>query len=405
MEKEETNNDLPENLGLNQEVEAFLNKHLTFRYNIITGKTESKFLKSNVYHELDDYKMNSLLRLLLINNIRCSITKLRSLLYSNFVTQYNPIQVYLEGLPSIDESRDYISELAQTVETPNQDLWIKYFKMWMVAWAASLSDETVINHTVIVLNGEQGIGKSQWLSKLVPPSLNKYVFAGTINPENKDTLIHLSETMLIILDEFENMNRNQIGGIKELITKEKIKIRRPYGYSSENLQRRASFVASVNQNEFLTDVTGNRRFLCFEASRINYEHKIEMHMVFAQALFLFKSGFRFWLNKADIEEINKSNEKFRSLSIEEEALLSYYDVCAADDNATYMTDTEILSSLAVEMKFPINQGAKKRLGAALAKCKFIRAKKKGRAVYAVKEKSTYLASCFIKDLTKSEDAA
>jgi hypothetical protein len=200
------------------------------------------------------------------------------------------------------------------------------------------------------------------------------------------------------------MNKNQLGGIKELITKEKIKIRRPYGYSSENLQRRASFVASVNQHEFLTDVTGNRRFPCFEAVGINYEHKINMDLVFSQALFLSKSGFRFWLNAADIEELNASNERFRSLSIEEEALLTYYEVCEADDNATYMTNTEILSSLAADMKFPVNQAAKKRLGAALSKNKFIRAKKKGRAVYAVKEKQSCLLSYLYKDPTKSEDA-
>jgi predicted P-loop ATPase len=404
MERD-TNNDLPENLGLNQEVEEFLNNNFVFRLNIITSKTESKFLKNDVFHEMDDYKMNSLLRTISHKNIRCSITKLRSLLFSNFVPEYNPILCYLECLQPHDESKDYISLLAETVTTTNQTLWIKYLKMWLVAWVASLIDETVINHTVIVLNGEQGLGKSRWLSKLVPSALNKYVFAGTINPDNKDTFIHLSECLLIILDEFENMNRNKLGGIKELITKEKIRIRRPYGYNSENLQRRASFVASVNQQEFLTDVTGNRRFLCFEASAINYEHGINMDLVFAQALFLYKTGFRFYLNKSDIEELNDSNERFRSLSIEEEALLSSYEVCVADDNAKYMTNTEILSSLAEEMKFPINQGAKKRLGSALGKYKFLRIKRGGRAVYAVKQKSTYPASFLYKTSIVSEDAA
>lgn len=394
-----------DDLGLNQEVEEYLNNNFQFRYNVVTGNTECKKHSSECYQELNDFRLNSLGRLLSINKIKYSLTKLSSLLNSNFVPQYNPILDYLERVPGYDGTSDYISELAQTIETTNQTQWIKYFKMWFVAWVASLIDPNIINHTVIVLNGEQGLGKSRWLSKLVPLSLSKYVYAGTINPDNKDTLIYLSECMLLILDEFENMNRNQLGGIKELITKEKVKIRRPYGHHAENLQRRASFVASVNQHEFLTDVTGNRRFLCFETASIKYEHNINMDLVFAQALFLFKADFRFWLNKADIEELNASNEKFRSLSIEEEALLSYYDVCPADDNANYMTNTEILISLAVDMKFPINQGAKKRLGAALSKYKFIRAKKRGRAVYAVKVKSTYPASYLYEAPSVSEDDA
>ena len=334
-----------DDLGFNQQVEEFLSKHFAFRHNIITDRIECRNLTTMHYNELTDYRLNSLGRLLLINSIKYAPTKLRSLLFSNFVPQYNPILVYLDGLPSCDGARDYIAELVQTVETTNQELWGKYLKMWLVAWVASLFDDKIINHTVIVLNGEQGIGKSRWLSKLVPQPLNQYVFAGTVNPDNKDTLIYLSECILVILDEFENMNRNQLGGIKELITKEKVKIRRPYGYTAENLQRRASFVASVNQHEFLTDVTGNRRFLCFETTKIDYRHEINMDMVFSQALFLYKSGFRYWLEKQDIEEINLSNERFRSLSIEEEALLASYEVCEADDNAKYMTNTEILSSL------------------------------------------------------------
>lgn len=405
MSNDTTNTDLPANLGFNQAVEDFLKSNFSFKYNVITCKTEGKMLNSEVYNELNDFEMNSLHRLLSINNINCSISKLRNLLCSNFVTQYNPVKDYLNSLPQYDGSQDHISDLAGTVETTNPELWKKYLMKWIVAWAASLADENIINHTVLVLNGGQGPGKSTWLSKLVPKVLNKYVYAGTINPDNKDTLVYLSECVLINLDEFDNMNRTQLGGTKELITKEKVKIRRPYGHSSENLPRRASFVASVNQQEFLSDVTGNRRFLCFETSKIDYQHEIDMDLVFGQALYLYKSGFRFWLDMADIEEINRSNEKFCSMSIEEEALLTYYEVCELDDNASFMTNTEILVSLGRDMKLPINQGAKKRLGAALAKYKFCRVKRKGRAVYAVKEKHAYPTACLYKDLIKSEDAA
>jgi predicted P-loop ATPase len=161
----------------------------------------------------------------------------------------------------------------------------------------------------------------------------------------------------------------------------------------------------VNQNEFLTDVTGNRRFLCFEAKNIDHEHSVNMDLVFSQALFHFRSGYQYYLDKADIEELNQSNERFRYLSIEEEALLNNFETCEADDNATYMTNSEILSVIAEEMKIRTDQASKKRLGMALAKYNYWRGKKGGRWVYAVKEKKSFPATCLYKDLTKSEDAA
>jgi len=101
-------------------------------------------------------------------------------------------------------------------------------------------------------SGAQGIGKTTWMEKLCPSILRPYLFSGTINPNNKDTLIHLAECMLINMDELENMNRTEIGTLKEIITKSAIRIRRSYGHNNESLTRRASFMGSVNTSLFLT---------------------------------------------------------------------------------------------------------------------------------------------------------
>lgn len=373
-----------DSLGLNKEVEEYLNANFSFRYNEITGKTEYKNAGETSFKDLTDYWVNSLIRQFAINNIRCTDTKIRSLLCSDFVPTYNPVHDYLKKLPVHDESTDHIQALSSTLQTTNQLLWQKCLNKWLVAWVASMLNEDKVNHTVIVLSGGQGIGKSSWLSRLVPSPLRKYVFAGTINPDSKDTLIFLSECILINLDEFENLNRNQIGRIKELITKENVKIRRPYGHNAENLPRRASFVASVNKHEFLTDVTGNRRFLCFEAINIDYQHEIDMDLVFAQALFLYQQGYRYWLDKDDIDEINASNEKFRALSLEEEALLTHYE--PSNERELMLTTTEILSRLSSFTKIPVNTASGKRLGEALKKNGFQRVKTGGIYAYCLREK-------------------
>ena len=108
MENVPTNNDLPVNLGFNQAVEDFLKSNFSFKYNVITCKTEGKKLNSEVYNELNDFEMNSLHRSLSINNIKCSISKLRNLLCSNFVIPYNPVKDYLNSLAPYNGSEPAI---------------------------------------------------------------------------------------------------------------------------------------------------------------------------------------------------------------------------------------------------------------------------------------------------------
>jgi len=375
----------PLNNGLNQPIEEFLSSNYKFRFNTVLGRTEFHIIGESKFQELKDFDLNSLSLQLERQRTKCSVDKLRKILNSNFVVEYDPFKDIIDNLPEYDNNRDFINELASTVLTSNQNLWEKCLKKWIVAWVASMNDNNITNQTVIILEGKQGIGKSKWISKLLPENLKTYIYSGTINPENKDTLIYLSECALINLDELESLNRNQQGSLKELITKDKIKLRRPYGYNAENLPRRASFVGSVNTNEFLTDTTGNRRFLCFEALEINYEHKVDMILVFAQALHLFKNGFQFWFDKNEIAEINKSNEKFRQVSIEEETLISLYEPSLIDQDAKFLTNTEILNNLSAHVKLAINQGARKRLGEALHRHGYARVKKGGRYVYKVSE--------------------
>lgn len=376
--------DNPENQDNNKNLEDLLLSLFSFRYNAVLGRVEYKPIGSPNFHELTDYVLNSISLLMGRRRLRCPVSRLRTLLNSNFIELYDPVKNFIETLPPYSDEHDYIADLAESVTTTDQALWKKCLKKWLVAWVASLDDPSINNQTVIVLNGIQGIGKSRWLSKLVPSDLKNYVYAGTINPDNKDTLIYLSECILINLDELENLNRNQLGSLKEIITKEKIKVRRPYGYVAENLPRRASFVGSVNSNEFLSDTTGNRRFLCFEAEEINYEHQVDILRVLAHAYSLYKSGYRYWFDQAEIQEINISNEKFRNITLEEEALLTYFEPQDPEVGAMFLTNTQILDQIANFIRIHINQGAKKRLGEALHKHGFSRVKRNNRYVYAVK---------------------
>jgi len=374
-------------------IEAYLSTRYEFRYNIVTSKVEYKKRdilssiqdpasgiedqSSGIWHPasgisftpLTDYIENSLFRELLTNSLKCQLSTLRSLLLSNFCPRFDPFIEYFNTLPPWDKTSDYIRDLADTIQTTNDLLWQVCFKRWLVASVASVMDPGVVNHTAIIFSGPQGIGKTTWLLNLCPSVLKEYIFSGTINPNNRDTLVQISECMFINLDELENMNRAEIGTVKEIITKSAIRVRRPYGHHAESLVRRASFMGSVNTMQFLTDTTGSRRFLCFEVLTIDYLHQVDIDRVYAHALALYREGYQFWFDPEEAREIHQSNEQFLVSSPEEELLLAHFSPVSVSKARRFLTASQIISEVSESSacNLNLNPGSIIRMGLALKK--------------------------------------
>lgn len=366
-------------------LETFLSNKYTFRHNIVSGKLEFQYFGKKKWNVMNDFIENSMLRECLKARIKTNISSLRSLLYSDFCQLYNPFEDYFETLPEYDLQTDYITQLANTITTTQQELWCECFKKWLVAMVGCVLHDKVINHTVIVFSGKQGVGKTTWLEKLIPKQLKDYLFSGTINPNNKDTLIHLAECMLINLDELENLNRSEIGSLKEIITKTQIRMRKAYGHNNETMPRRASFAGSVNTAQFLNDTTGSRRFLCFEIESIQYQHEIQLEQVYAQALHLFNDGFRYWFDQEETKTITANNEQYQLRSPEEELLLTWFEIPNDKFNIQYLTTSQIASKLAEKTKLVVNDSTINKLGRALKKHGFKKIKKTNLYVYELKE--------------------
>ena len=383
-EGDEDDEDKPKPTQIDR-LELFLSNKYVFRHNIVSGKLEFQYFGKKKWNVMNDFIENSMLRECLKGRLKTNLSSLRNLLYSDFCELFNPFEDYFFNLPTYDEKTDYITQLANTITTTKQDLWQQCFKKWLVAMVGCVLDEKVINHTVIVFSGKQGLGKTTWVEKLVPKQLKEYLFSGTINPNNKDTLVQLAECMLINLDELENLNRSEIGSLKEIITKTQIRMRKAYGHNNETMPRRASFAGSVNTAQFLNDSTGSRRFLCFELEGIQYQHDVDINMAFSQAMFLFKSGFRFWFDQEEIKNITANNEQYQLHSPEEELLLTWFEPCPKEEATLFLNASQIAAKLADRTKLNLNDGTINKLGKALKKHNFIKISKKTGYVYAVKE--------------------
>jgi predicted P-loop ATPase len=290
---------------------------------------------------------------------------------------------------------DYIGQLAATVKTHDEKHWNVCLRKWIVAFAAGMMVDKIINHTVIVLIGDQGVGKTTWIRRLLTEALSDYMGTSTVLNDSKDTSIQLSECGLIILDEIESLTKKELAALKEYLTRSNVHIRKPFGRFTVNLVRRASVICSLNREDLLTDTTGSRRFLCFKVSEIDYQHKVDMDGVMAQAYALYKSGFRFWMDKSDITVINKHNERFYAKSVEQEMIETWVrpvtqeewdnrNKFASESNIKLLSSTQIAGEILGRLHVQITDFSINKIGRILTKLGYLSRGLNGKTLYMVR---------------------
>ena len=334
------------------------------KFDVITHK-----LKRSDMVDVTDRDINSML--LACNVESCqniSAQTFRSALMSNCIPEFNPLTDYLdEAVKAVTINPDgpsYIDQVAGMVHvtyTPQSplppegglsSLWHTCFRKWFVSMVASWMDPKVVNHQILVLIGPQGIFKSTWLDALIPETLVSYRCrqSGT-NFSDKDEQLRCAEFAMVNYDEFDRLSSSDLDNLKSLITTPDVSIRAPYGSTKERRVRIASYCASGNKFQFLTDQTGNRRFLPFYVSHIDspFDHPIDHHRLYAEAVKMVKEGFVYWFTSEDIQQLSKYVEQFADRSPEEELLDVYFDIPKAPGVETrtvkFLTSSEIQAKL------------------------------------------------------------
>ncbi|MBQ8386113.1 MAG: hypothetical protein IJX48_01520 [Paludibacteraceae bacterium] len=237
---------------------------------------------------------------------------------------------------------------SQSERSEADRLWRVCFKKWFVAMVTSWMKDEVVNHQVLVLIGKQGIFKTTWLEHLIPPHLRAYACKlANSNDLNKDERLRIAEFGLISLDEIDSMNNRELNQLKSVITATDVNERAAYAYTKERRVRLASFCASGNRRDFLTDITGNRRWLPFEVESIQnpFYTLLPYERMYAQAWALAQDPlFSYWFDLDEIEVLEEHNQHFRDESNEEQLLPILFDV-PAEGRGEFMTTAQISERL------------------------------------------------------------
>ncbi|BEG98380.1 hypothetical protein BSYN_06450 [Bacteroides sedimenti] len=352
-------------------MQAYLDKKYDFRYNETTCKLEYSVKEAdNEFAELDDIALNSLWVELCEQGAECTVAQVYSVLNSSFSRPYNPLKEYFENLPKWDGT-DHIGLLADLVQTTTPQYWKTCFEKWLCAMVATIVLPDALNHAVMVLTGPQSIGKSTYARKILPPELKKYYCEDRINSDNKDDLTKMFQCLLINTEEIDGMSGRELNQYKALITRAEMNIRMPYDRTLKVRKRIATFMATTNNQDILTDTTGNRRFLCFETISFDNDKPINHEQVYAQVMHrLMVDKIRFWFTKEEAQIINKRNERFMQLSTEEELIMVNLRKPLTGDKISYLTASDIADLLHKRNGTNITHSGKVTIGRVMKKMEF-----------------------------------
>ena len=309
---------VPEDTIQAMKTEIFLNSNYELRKNLLTGVAEyrEKFSDDQRFKPLTDEVRNDMTLRATELGLKSWDRDVNRFIDSTRIEQFDPVNTWLDKLPKWD-GHDYIAELAARVPT-SQPHWEKYLRFWLIGMVAQWreSDKQLTGNALTpLLIGRQGCGKTRFCKIILPPELRDY-YNDKINFKNEfDLNIALTSFALINIDEFDKTTNSQQIVLKYLLSSSDVKFRPPYGKTIKQYRRYTSFIGTTNQLKPLVDPTGSRRFVCVGVTgNINFEDNLYHEQLFAQALHLFNSGERFWLDNDEIQTLIEENEPFQKLN-------------------------------------------------------------------------------------------
>lgn len=354
--------------GAMNEMENLISSKYEIKHNILSD--EQEYYENSVKKEIGK---NDLLRWIWANGIKTSERTLKVTLESSFVKPYNPIDEYFDALEW--DGFDHIGKLLSYIQTSDKYWFESQFKKHLVRCVAQARGKIAFNKHCIVFTGKQNDGKTSLVRFLCPPRLKEYM---NENPNvDKDGIISLAKNFIVLFDELTIFSKGDISAIKSLLSTSDIKERLPFATRPQLMKRNANFFATTNHKDYLTDETGNVRWIPAPIESINHDNggangyvqNCDINGVWAQALALLNEGFEYNLTKDEIQFLEKLNDVHIKYSYEMELLNEYFAIGTKDDD--FMTAANIVDFL-TDGKRKINHV---QLGKALKKFEFPRVSK------------------------------
>lgn len=227
--------------------------------------------------------------------------------------QYHPVADWIAS--RVWDGQDRVAALIATIAlAPSADANLSgiLIHRWLISCARSvLSDPNLPRFApqgVLVFQGAQGIGKTQWLRSLAPTDNDWIMLGRTIDPHSRDSIQQATSVWICELGELDATTRKaDVSALKAFVTGDVDVYRSAYDRREESRRRRTMMAGTVNPRTFLPDETGNRRWWTVATAGLDWQHGLDMQQVWAQLAVQVRQGAIWWLTPEEQRQLAESN--------------------------------------------------------------------------------------------------
>ncbi len=261
--------------------------------------------------------------------------------------QYHPVQEYLEslhwdGIPRINELTGYF--------TDKYNMFPTWMRKWLIGACAKVFEAE--QNPMLVIDGPQGIGKSEFVKWLAKPLIEYFVEA-PINPADKDTEVRLISYWIWEVSELGATTRKaDYEALKAFLTTRKVTVRKPYGKHDISKPAMASFIGTINNSSgIFSDPTGSRRFMVSHITHIKWEYSNDFNPndIWAEAMVSYRSGESWLLSPNESIKSNEINDFYGIGDPIEDLLQKHFELDTTHPD-WWMATSDILDILQDPLK-------------------------------------------------------
>ena len=329
----------------------YLTTRYAFRFNTVMGYTEYRpnHTAYTPWQPVDDRVLKAMTTESRLAGHDVWDKDVARYVQSDLIWEYDPVEAFLAPLYDKWDGNDHIGRLARTVpcDVPQ---WPQWFRKWFLYMVAQWMGRTrrYGNSVMPLLISRQGYNKSTFCRRLLPDELQWGYNDNLTIEDKKQTLQAMNNFLLINLDEFNQISpKIQEGFLKNVVQLARVKVKRPYGKHVEDFPRLASFIATSNMSDVLSDPSGNRRFIAIELTGpIDVSYHINYEQLYAQALHaIVNEREQYWFDDAEVRQLMDHNRQYEMKLPAEDYFLELFEPADSEKDGQWMTATAIFDEL------------------------------------------------------------
>lgn len=238
---------------------------------------------------------------------------------------FHPVVEYLQSLEWDQIPRiQAVAEDILGVNLEEQPLAPRLIRLWMISAVARALQPGAKVDTILVLAGPQGAFKSEFFRSLAGVDF----FSDTpIRIGDKDGYLSLRSSWIHEWAELETISRARDSrAVKAFITSSQDSFRPPYDRSNRLFKRTNVFVGTTNDDDFLDDPTGHRRFWPIRVSkRIDHETAAAWRdQLWAEAVHAFRNGEHWWIeDQEEAQKLLQIHQQYERTDVWEETVVEW----------------------------------------------------------------------------------